>query len=162
MNSAIQIQQIPTTDKRFSPAPTVLAFLQNPHFIPGTPENIIEFYRDDPDYHRDILAASMSGARIKKAFGKLFKEIIWDNANWRPGTRASTKMPADPEHMQRQIDKYHPTLIITFGTEARDALLAVTYDCPVLHCHHPNARFKTQKDLEYFANQVQKHIVART
>lgn len=160
MNSAIttNIDRVP-----LSAFPTVvLAFLQNPHFVPGTPENIIEFYRDDPDYHRDILAASMSGARIKKAFGKLFKEIIWDNANWRPGTRASTKMPADPEHMQRQIDKYHPTLIITFGTEARDALLAVTYDCPALHCHHPNARFKTQKDLEYFADQVQKHIVAQS
>jgi hypothetical protein len=130
---------------------TILAFLQSPSesiFPPGTAQRVIDEYRNNQEYHRKMLKASMSGHRLAMAFGSLFNEIIWDNV-------APNGQP-DLKHVEMSIQKHSPYLILTFGVVAEETLDHSVGALPlkVMCCHHPNARFKTQADLDHFANKV--------
>lgn len=138
----------------------IVAFLQNPWFKPETPMRVIERYRDDQRFHRAILLRCMTGQRLFTAFGEYFNMIHWDNTNWRPSWRPSGIVPPDYEHiatvLTREIPPGDPDhRVICFGKQAEEALNCgkfVGYN--VLACHHPNARHKTQADLNDFACRV--------
>lgn len=133
----------------------ILAFMQNPWFREGTPDEWILRYRDDQEFHRRILARSMSGSRLVKAFGKeSYDRIHWDNVNWRAASVANGILPPDMDHIAGIIYKIDPQLIICFGRVALNGLTAHDPACPVWGCHHPNARGKTQHDLNVFAQMV--------
>ena len=132
----------------------IVAFMQNPWFKPGTDEKWIIEYRDNQDFHRRVLSMSMSGKRLEAAFGDLFKEIHWDNSNWRAADQASGKMEADYEHIERVIDREKPNLVICFGKVAWEAVRQFDPPVPIWECHHPNARGRTQEDLNKFAEMV--------
>lgn len=137
----------------------ILAFLLSPSdslFYEGTANWIIEKYRDDLDYHRMRLKESMTGRRLYEAFGDLFDVIIWDNVNPYP----ATDFP-DQKHIGKVIAKHSPDLIITFGETAKKAIYNSTawLDKPTMNCHHPNARYRTQSDLNTFALEVRNYML---
>lgn len=148
----------------------IVAFMQNPWFKPGTPQWWVDQYREDQVFHRKILARSMSGARLRKAFGdELFGRIHWDNVNWRPSDFSAGMLPPDMDHIRNVYDRVNPSLVICFGRVAFAALQEFDPPCPVWGCHHPNARHKTFLDLEAFAKMVadyekehDKHTVRTT
>jgi hypothetical protein len=58
-----------------------------------------------------------------------------------------------------------PDVVITFGSAAKDGIVAVRptlkHDFAFFSCHHPNARYKTQEDLNIFAKEVIEWIRTR-
>lgn len=138
----------------------IVAFLQNPWFPPRTPRHIITRYRDDQIFHRRILSMSMTGKRLVEAFGEdLYCQIHWDNTNWRAADRSTGKMVPDHLHIETVLVCEKPVLILCFGNQAREAIKSRPWSADILHCHHPNARGRTQEDLNRFATTVRKWII---
>lgn len=139
----------------------ILAFMQNPWFPPGTDPRHVKMYRDEQEFHRAVLGRSMSGRRLMEAFGYLYQEIHWDNVAPEAATESPGRTEIDHDHVKQVIDKIRPELILTFGTIAADAVS----DCSnaasvkVMECHHPNARHRTQNDLNQFAQDVRTFIL---
>ena len=138
--------------------PKITAFMQNPWFSPGTRPEIIDRYKTDQEFHRRLLAQTMSGGRLLNAFGpEMFNRIHWDNVAPNAAVEAAGETDLDMNHVESVIEKTAPNLIITFGKLAEEAMeksiLAVTIDYMV--CHHPNARGKTAGDLGQFAVEVE-------
>lgn len=143
----------------------IVAFLQNPWFKPETVSaRHLEMYRTDPVFHRMVLARSMTGRRLVKAFGALYDEIHWDNASPAHADVAPGRTPPDYTHIGQVVWVQRPQMILTFG---RVAELAVQETSEIPHneevfkdvdlvwsCHHPNARHQTQADLNLFAWKV--------
>ena len=128
--------------------------MQNPWFREGTPPEWVTRYRDDQIFHRRVLGNSMSGKRLRQAFGELYEEIHWDNSNWRAVDKASGLMLPDYEHIENVIGREHPNLIVCFGKVAWEAVRRFDPPAPTWECHHPNARGRTQEDLNKFAEMV--------
>lgn len=147
-------------------SPVILAFLQNPWFRAGTDQLTIDRYTVDPDFHRRVLALSMTGKRLVRAFRDLYGTIWWDNASPVPVFTPSGAMPPDLEHIQSRIVAARPSLILTFGNNARDGVMRVNArlaskigpeaTIPLMVCHHPNARGKNMQDLHDFAQKVRE------
>lgn len=155
---------------RSKPCPIkIVAFMQNPWFKPGTSIRHIKLYSESQYFHRAVLANSMSGKRLLQAFGEeLYNQIWWDNANPVAATIATGKFEANYDHMIKVLIRQNPRLVIGFGQEANMAItqLLVTEKFPgeieSLACHHPNARGKTQQDLDNFAQVVKNFIEAES
>lgn len=135
----------------------IVAFMQNAWF----PEHITHYHRElyqtDQAFHRVVLGKTMSGNRLKQAFGdKYYNLIWWDNAG--PPAIGSSEIatPIDIKHVDKVINDHDPLLILTFGRKAEEAVSRAvnSVDKTVMNCHHPNARFKTQEDLLRFALRV--------
>lgn len=142
---------------------SIVAFLQNPWFRPGTSQHHIELYRDNQEFHRKVLAMSMSGRRLVRAFGDLYDKIHWSNTSWRAAERASGRMPTDIAYMSEVISAQNPELILCFGRQAHDAcmemrMMSSRWKIPYLSCHHPNAYGKFQSDLNMFADAVREYL----
>jgi hypothetical protein len=135
----------------------ILAFLQSPSdaTFPDTEKHLLDKYRDDQAYHRKMLRQSMTGNRLYQSFGPLFDEIHWDNV-------APIK-EVDHEHINDMIVKMEPDLILTFGNDARDALADSigAIRIKVMECHHPNARYRTQSELDDFAAKVREYVLMK-
>lgn len=137
--------------------PKILAFMQNAWFPPGTERGIIERYQTDQEFHRRLLAMTMSGGRLLSAFGHdMYNQIWWDNVSPTHTETPSGLSAADMQHVELTIKTYQPDVIITFGKSAEEALdqSIMAMDIDYMCCHHPNARHKTSADLADFAIQV--------
>lgn len=135
----------------------IVAFLQNPWFPDGTAPEVIDRYRSEQQFHQRLLARTMSGNRLMVAFGEFwFKRIWWDNANPEHSRRPGITTEYDIRHIERVIKEQEPHLILTFGTQARDGVSksVASITTKVMSCHHPNARFRGQQDLDQFAEDV--------
>jgi hypothetical protein len=139
----------------------ILAFMQNPWFPPSTRREYVDRYRTDQEFHKYLLARTMSGQRLLQAFGpEMFDSIHWDNVAPEAAEEASGKTDIDHEHVERVILHVMPDLIISFGKLAEEALDGSIYaiKIPYMCCHHPNARGYTMADLAQFAVDVQQKI----
>jgi hypothetical protein len=137
--------------------PTLLAFMQNPWFPPGTSKGIIDRYLTDQAFHRKLLSRTMSGNRLVQAFGSdMFNRIWWDNVAPKHSEESSGMTAIEATHVERVIQQVKPDMILTFGTLAEQAVLnsLAAEDLLYLPCHHPNARGKSMQDLSDFAIQV--------
>jgi hypothetical protein len=140
--------------------------MQNPWFKPGTKQRYIDMYRHDQDFHRRILAMCMSGKRLMQAFGHLYEEVWWDNANPEPVFKASGRQDPDIYHMMSVITRLAPKVVVTMGGQAYEGMQRIErmeHEIRLpqyvrMHCHHPNARHRTQLDLDTFAKQLRERI----
>lgn len=130
--------------------------MQNPWFPDNTDAEVIRKYREDQEYHRKLLSRTMSGYRLSHAFGSAFWRIHWDNVATDHANEASAKTEVDMNHVEALIEKIRPDLILTFGQLAMETINRSIYAKGVvtMSCHHPNARHKTQADLDQFAINV--------
>jgi hypothetical protein len=136
---------------------TIMAFMQNPWFPYGTEKGIIDRYRTNQEFHRRLLSESMSGQRLLMAFGReWFERIWWDNVAPEAADEPRKKTPVDMKHVEAMIQIVKPDLILTFGKMAQEALdtSAGAISKKLMYCHHPNARFRTQSELDQFAQEV--------
>lgn len=155
---------------RITPCPIkIVAFMQNPWFPIGTSPRHIKMYNESQHFHRRVLALSMSGRRLLSAFGEhLYNQIWWDNASPIAATIATGKFEADMEHMMRATILQMPRLLLGFGTSANDAITTLLTENPFpyqirfMACHHPNARGRTQQDLNDFAQVVKNFMEAES
>lgn len=145
----------------------VVAFMQNPWFKSRISPHHVERYTHNQDFHRRVLVGSMSGRRLQRAFGENFDKIWWDNANPEPVYgNSSGKQPPNIYHMIAVICRIAPRIVITIGNEAYSGMQTIAKmeheirmpDYVRMHVHHPNARGKTQQDLDDFAVDVMNKI----
>lgn len=135
----------------------IVAFMQNPWFPVGTKREHVDRYRTDQEFHRRLLACTMSGTRLLQAFGPhMFEMIHWDNVAPEAAVEASGKTDVNPDHVEKVISEVEPELIISFGKLAEEALdnSILAENIPYMCCHHPNARGHTQAELQEFAISV--------
>lgn len=138
----------------------ILAFLQNPWFMPGTNPRHIDMYRRNQNFHRKVLLMSATGQALHRAFGpKLYGKIIWENANWRHGSERRAKMPADVAHMINVLVTHGPDLIICFGHEAKIGMKAVACgSAEVLFAPHPMAHGSAADHLRVIIQMVRRRL----
>jgi len=142
----------------------IVAFLQNPGFKPGTPMTIVDKYKSQQQFHRELLETTMSGARLKVAFGEYwFNRIWWDNANPNIPTYGMERLDPDILHIEKVIADQKPKLVLTFGKQAERGVSSsiAAIALKVMSCHHPNARFRTQSDLDQFAQDVIQYVIVK-
>lgn len=72
-----------------------------------------------------LFRGCLTGRRLKSAFGDDCKRIIWEESTKQIAGDPKTIFPADHLHMVDVIRTYKPTVIITFGRIAHEALQAV-------------------------------------
>ena len=134
----------------------VLAFMMTPNSGLLPTKEDVDRYMTDQVFHQKILLQSMSGIRLRQAFGPYFNEIWWDNVDPR-GTGV------DIRHIDRVIAEQRPDLVLTFGKYADEpvnkSVMVIRLKC--MSCHHPNARFKSQADLDNFAQGVRTWIAVQ-
>lgn len=141
--------------------PKIVAFMQNPWFPPGTDRRHVDRYTTDQEFHRRILARSMSGVRLMSALGPaLFNAIWWDNVAPTATEESSGISEIDMGHVETALTEQRPDLILAFGRVAEAALdkSFIAMEIPCLCCHHTNARGKTMSDLSEFAVWVAQWI----
>ena len=137
----------------------IIAFMQNAWFPPGTKQRHIDKYHRDQKFHQRILSFSMSGRRLMEAFKELYFKIWWDNTTHETVQFASDIVPPNTIMMEELIVKIKPRLILGFGKQAEETLIGIDPPIPMYFCHHPNARGKTQADLNNFAHIVRQHTI---
>lgn len=141
---------------------TIVAFLQNPWFPEGTDKELIHAYKTKQEVHREIFKTTMTGWRLHQAFGdKMFDRIHWDNVCPEATDHPRKRSPVEIKHVEGIISVLRPHLILTFGEVAKQAITEsiAAIKTKVMHCHHPNARYKYQADLDYFAQQVWDYVL---
>lgn len=126
----------------------VLAFLQNQWF--RNPAKIKQIIQDAefPDarefYIKTFLFwGCLTGRRIKAALGEAWiEQITFEECSREMGNSASSRFPADLQHIQQVIDKHKPTVVIAFGQLAKDALMQLyeRNSFVLLLAPHPAAR----------------------
>lgn len=121
-----------------------LAFLQNQWV--RNPERVERMIQLKGERYRQLFiryalfAGCLTGRRIKAAFGDDIDAIAWDETSPEIGGKASSRFPADLEHMRRQVEHYQPKLLLAFGVPARDAVKALDCGLPVVYGPHPASR----------------------
>jgi len=136
--------------------------MPNPWFPPGTDEQLIYAYRTKQDVHQDLFKATDAGYRLKQAFGDdMFKQIHWANVAPEAVDHPKKRSPIDMKHVEGILSVVRPNLILTFGEVARQAVTdsIMAMRIKQMNCHHPNARYKFQTDLDYFAQQVWDYVL---
>jgi hypothetical protein len=105
----------------------ILAFLQNQWF--RQPERVRAMYDERPDLRNEyirhfLFMGCLTGKRLSAAFGEdiCHEHIIWEEVSPEIGGAASSKFPADFEHIGTAIYKYKPRIIVALGKSASDAL----------------------------------------
>lgn len=139
----------------------IVAFMQNPWFPEGTQKHHLDRYTTDQEFHRRVLANTVSGRRLLESFGHpFFDRIWWDNVCPKATHRPDGQGTVDMMHVERVISEQDPDLILTFGTLASEALQrsAGAIRRKVMHCHHPNARHRTQREMSDFAITVMQWV----
>ena len=139
----------------------IVAFMQNPWFPPGTDKELIYQYKTQQEVHRKLLKETMSGYRLHQAFGELFDRIHWDNVAPEAVDHPKKRSPVEIAHVEKVIKTVKPNLILTFGEVAKEAIAdsIAAIQIKTMACHHPNARYRFQADLDYFAQQVWDYVL---
>ena len=127
----------------------ILAFLQNQWF--PEPQKIQRIFDRYPDRRNDLIARFLfagcrTGKRLISALGEeLCGRIIWEESSPRLGSHASSKFPADFDHIEDAIKRFNPDVIVCFGKISGDAVREAVerfrsvhgMTFPVLYAPHP-------------------------
>jgi hypothetical protein len=121
---------------------TIVAFLQNQWF--KDPEGIKQIYERWPDKREKLNAAYLfmgckTGKNLRKAFGDLCDEIVWEEVSPEIGGHSASSFPPDPEHIKRVIEKHQPDVVLMFGKIAQDGVTPL-WRGPKIAFPHPAYR----------------------
>lgn len=113
-------------------------------------EKIAEGFADAREFYiaTFLFWGCLTGRRLRSTLGEAYcNEIVWEECSKEIGGCASSRFPADMEHIQQVIAKHKPTHVIAFGQLAKDALMQLYYgntdesgDYVLLLAPHPAAR----------------------
>lgn len=145
---------------------TVVAFMQNPWWKSGARRARARRYNSDQAYHKRVLLLSMSGRRLMRAFGRReYWAIWWENASLQYENFHGYNPGYDLRHILKVLREQRPGVVLTFGNVAREGVRVAVDEVlrwderrmRVMGCHHPNARHRTQADLDEFARKVKNY-----
>lgn len=115
----------PKTQSAVRREPRIVAFLQNPWFREGTPQYLIDKYRENAEFRMRVLSATATGKILMKMLGSLYSKIHWNNANPNHGFERDHREPPDPVHMAHVIVDQDPDLVLCFGQAAQHGMVQV-------------------------------------
>ena len=103
----------------------IVAFLQNQWFRdPDAARRMYE--RSSHPRHRlnarCLFAGCKTGRVLRKVFGDLCDDIIWENASAEIGGCSSSAFDPDLSHMADVICEHRPDVVLVFGTYAQAGL----------------------------------------
>jgi hypothetical protein len=134
--------------------PKILAFLQNQWFDdPDGVKAMLARHDHEPVIrervrrrliHYALFAGCLTGRRLKKAFGDLTSEILWEEGSRVISGNARDFHPPDAVHIRWTIIEEKPDFILCFGRANKPIIEAI---CPssdksvrVIYMPHPAAR----------------------
>lgn len=129
--------------------PTILAIMQNQWF--NDPQKVRAMIERDKTgklrrrmIEYALFAGCKSGQVLRRVFGNLCEEMIWEEASPEIGGHSSSSFPANIPHLVRVIEEIRPHIIIGFGRIAEDGLTQVMRDAVYgkrwIFTTHPTAR----------------------
>lgn len=137
---------------------TILVFLQNVWL--KNPDKWKDLL--DGDRRTDMIAhllfayGCVTGRRIKSCFGDLVDHMIIEEASREIADNPRTICAPDTEHISACLAKHRPTVVLTFGKVASDAVRPL-WAGNIIECPHPAARQKDTLDrLRSAAYQLRK------
>lgn len=122
----------------------VLGLLQNLWVHnPGRVKEILA--RRPPAFRRKYLAAllfyrSLSGRRLKVAFGEWCDHVIWENASPAIAARSNADPIPDLSHVRRVLAEVQAQIVLAFGQRAAWALDQIAWGGVIIQGPHPAAR----------------------
>lgn len=141
----------------------VLVFLQNPHFKEEE-LHLLERYTTDSRFRKEFLANTMTGRRLRLAFGETWWNGIYiDNANPCPSIPHQLIVPPNVEHMRRVAIRVLPRVVLLCGRTAQGGWNQLRTDRTMgpyiraihaVECPHPNAMGVTQDVLDRAAATI--------
>lgn len=112
-----------------------------------------------------LFLKSLTGRRLRAAFGDLCEEIIWEEASKDIGSKSSSSFKADPAHIADVIRHFQPGIVLVFGGIAGDGLARAMQHVEdgaafqVVRGPHPAARHSTVvADLAAMAVKVRSSL----
>ena len=146
------------------PPLTIMGLLQNTWAY--SPERVVTWFADSKLRNRKIAmllfgSRCLTGRRLRKAFGPLCDNIVWENATLIVSGQASGHPPGDPEHVTAAIARIDPDILLVFGKVAADTFLNSErgryHDCRVIYGPHPaNRRKDTPQQLEDMQRELDR------
>lgn len=122
----------------------ILGLLQNQWVRdPVGVEAILSRY--DTAFRRRYLGAllffgSLTGKRLRAAFGERCDRIVWENASPAIGARSDAAPSPDLQHVRLALAEVQPQIVLTFGQRAHWAIGWTDWRGPVITGPHPAAR----------------------
>lgn len=111
------------------------------------PHRMEAVLRQHPGKHRQVIGAllcmgtSLTGKRLRCAFGSAMNDIEWDNAcGLQIGGRSSACFSPDRDHVARALDELRPDVVLVFGSVARLVMQDRRFEAWLIHGPHPAAR----------------------
>lgn len=135
----------------------ILAFLQCQWFKnPDAVRAIYAKHATDLDRRaklnaRFLFRESLTGKRLRYAFGDLCREVVWEEVSTEIGGGSSAVFPANAGHMCSVLNHHRPSIVMTFGKIAADAMRRIDCDgldrpYKVICGPHPAARCESVVD----------------
>jgi hypothetical protein len=124
----------------------VVAFLQNQWVQdPERVRAIYARYAGDLERRAELNARflflrSVTGRRLREAFGELCDRIVWEEITTEIGGVSGAVFPADPGHVRRVLAHFDPAVVLAFGRVARDGLIPFIGRRVMVFAPHPAAR----------------------
>lgn len=122
----------------------ILGLLQNQWVRhPARVEAILS--RHDATFRRRYLGAllffgSLTGKRLRAAFGERCDRIVWENASPVIGARSNAAPSPDLQHVRRALTEVQPRVVLAFGQRSRWAIERTQWRGPLIAGPHPAAR----------------------
>lgn len=89
---------------------------------------------------RVMLARSLSGERLRAAFGDWFAKIVWENASPCVAGESDGSFAPDTAHVNAAIVSIEPQVVIAFGVQAARAIYSSDWWGRTILSPHPAAR----------------------
>jgi hypothetical protein len=107
-----------------------LAFLQNLWVNnPDRVKQILASREHETDFRRRFLERllfreSLTGKKLRAAFGEDVNRIVWEESTLQIGGHAASVFKPDPRHIRKTIIECQPKFIMAFGAIAASAVFA--------------------------------------
>jgi hypothetical protein len=89
---------------------------------------------------RALFAGCKTGRILRQVFGDLCEEMVWEESTREIASNPRDTFPPDDRHIRAIINEVAPSLIVTFGKIAGDAVAAIGPAQRVIPLPHPCAR----------------------
>jgi|GEM_PF-1489362 hypothetical protein len=92
--------------------------------------------------HYALFAGCKSGKMLRKVFGKLCDDIVWEEASREIGGHSRAAFPADLAHIRKVLEDEKPDVVLALGKIAEDGvrLAGARWSFPCIMAPHPAAR----------------------
>ncbi len=133
-------------------------WVRNPESVRAAIERYGEGYRVRL-IEKLLFMGCLTGRRLKASFGAgLLSVIQWEEASREIAGDAKTICAPDFEHINETLSAYQPTVVLTFGKVASDAV-RLCWSGPLIQCVHPAARgADTMAKLQSAAAEFRKFV----